>query len=224
MYSVNQAFLTLPSAEEIRQLPRFQNLSFDNIILIRNLQECRSIAAELTDVSVFGFDSESKPTFEKGEVSSGPHLIQLATFEKAYLFQLNDQTLEFLKPIFSNVNQYKVGFGLKNDAQLFRRKGIELNSSIELSKCFSPFGLHNAVGVKNAMALLFSVHFQKSKKISTSNWAKKTLSTEQISYAAADAYAALLIFAELFKNSALPINLMNKINADPALLKILTEH
>lgn len=221
MSPVNQLLSTLPRPEEIRQLPRFQNLSFDHIVLIRNLEECQKIELELKQAAVLGFDTESKPTFEKGEVSTGPHLIQLASFEKAYLFQVNDQILEFLAPIFSNVDQFKVGFGLKNDAHLFRKKGLELKSTIELSKCFGSFGFQNAMGLKNAMALLFHVHFQKNKKISTSNWSKKILSPEQISYAAADAYAALLVFTELFQRATLPSEIMLKIQAHPILMQTL---
>ena len=80
----------------------------------------------------------------------------------------------------------------------FRKKGIELNSVIELSKCFFAFGFTNPMGLKNAMALLFQVNFPKSKKISTSNWARKTLTPAQIQYAAADAYAPVLVFEELY--------------------------
>lgn len=222
MPTVNQLLLTLPSPEEIRQLPRFQNLSFDHIILIRNLEECQKIEFELKKATVLGFDTESKPTFKKGEISTGPHLIQLASFEKAYLFQVNDEILEFLAPIFSNIDQFKVGFGLKNDAHLFRKKGLELKSTIELSKCFGSFGFQNSMGIKNATALLFHVHFQKNKKISTSNWSKKILSPEQISYAAADAYAALLVFAELFRRATLPIEIIRTIQAHPKLIHTLS--
>jgi ProP effector len=34
------------------------------------------------------FDTESKPTFTRGETSTGPHLIQFSTDAKAYLFQI----------------------------------------------------------------------------------------------------------------------------------------
>lgn len=53
------------------------------------------------------------------------------------------------------------------------------------------------MGLKNAMALLFQVNFPKSKKISTSNWARRVLTSPQIQYAAADAYAPVLVFEEL---------------------------
>ena len=37
---------------------------------------------------MIGFDTESKPTFVKGEASTGPHLVQLATDTHVYLFQI----------------------------------------------------------------------------------------------------------------------------------------
>ena len=200
---------TLPSKEQIQALPVFQNLPMQQIHLIHNIEQCLALEQELKSCALLGFDTESKPTFAKGEVSTGPHLIQLASHDSAYLFQINPEILEFLKPVFESRDQIKVGFGLKNDAHLFRKKGIELNSVIELSKCFSAFGFPNPMGLKNAMALLFQVNFPKSKKISTSNWARKTLTPAQIQYAAADAYAPVLVFEELHRLGLLPEHIPN---------------
>ncbi|WP_179990272.1 MULTISPECIES: 3'-5' exonuclease [unclassified Acinetobacter] len=217
---------TLPSPDEIRQLPLFENIARQNIVLIQNLEQCLAIEAELKTAAVLGFDSESKPTFNVGEVSTGPHLIQLATLEKAYLFQLNDDIWQFLQPVFANRDQIKVGFGLKNDAHLFRKKGIQLNSVIELSKCFGSFGFKSPLGLKNAMALLFHVHFPKSRSISTSNWARQSLSEAQIAYAAADAYAPVLIFEELGRLGLLPEHIPNsslKLRIRPSKTKPTTD-
>ncbi|MEZ2903906.1 3'-5' exonuclease [Acinetobacter terrestris] len=200
---------TLPSKEQIQALPVFQNLPMQQIHLIHTIEQCLALEQELKSCALLGFDTESKPTFAKGEVSTGPHLIQLASHDTAYLFQINPEILEFLKPVFESRDQIKVGFGLKNDAHLFRKKGIELNSVIELSKCFSAFGFPNPMGLKNAMALLFQVNFPKSKKISTSNWARKTLTPAQIQYAAADAYAPVLVFEELCRLNLLPEHIPN---------------
>ncbi|TCB56595.1 3'-5' exonuclease [Acinetobacter terrestris] len=200
---------TLPSKEQIQALPVFQNLPMQQIHLIHNIEQCLALEQELKSCALLGFDTESKPTFAKGEVSTGPHLIQLASHDSAYLFQIHPEVLEFLKPVFESRDQIKVGFGLKNDAHLFRKKGIELNSVIELSKCFSAFGFSNPMGLKNAMALLFQVNFPKSKKISTSNWARKTLTPAQIQYAAADAYAPVLVFEELHRLGLLPEHIPN---------------
>ena len=216
----------LPSKEQIQQLPIFQNLPLQQIQVIHSLQQCHAIEQELKTCTLFGFDSESKPTFNKGEVSTGPHLIQLASRDKAYLFQISPAILEFLKPIFENKNQMKVGFGLKNDAHLFRKKGIELHNVIELSKCFSAFGFSNPMGLKNAMALLFQVNFPKSKKISTSNWARKILTPHQIEYAAADAYAPVLVFEELLRLGLLPKTITRhlfKLSMQPNTIKAETD-
>ena len=187
----------LPDKLQILHFPKFKNLPLAQIVVIQNLAQCHAIADELYNCPVLGFDTESKPTFTKGEVSTGPHLIQFSSTEKAYLFQVSNEILEFLKPIFENKAQIKVGFGLKNDTHLFRKHGILLNNVVELSKCFSSFGLKNTVGIRNAIALLFRQNFPKSKSVSTSNWARKTLTQQQIEYAAADAYAALLVYQEL---------------------------
>ena len=217
---------TLPSKEQIQELPLFQNLPMQQIHLINSIEQCLALEQELKSCALLGFDTESKPTFAKGEVSTGPHLIQLASHDTAYLFQINPQILEFLKPVFENRDQVKVGFGLKNDAHLFRKKGIELNSVIELSKCFSAFGFSNPMGLKNAMALLFQVNFPKSKKISTSNWARKILTPHQIQYAAADAYAPVLVFEELLGLGLLPKDIPNtslKLRIRPDKIKAETE-
>lgn len=217
---------TLPSKEQIQALPVFQNLPMQQIHLIHNIEQCLALEQELKSCALLGFDTESKPTFAKGEVSTGPHLIQLASHDSAYLFQINPEIIEFLKPVFESRDQIKVGFGLKNDAHLFRKKGIELNSVIELSKCFSAFGFPNPMGLKNAMALLFQVNFPKSKKISTSNWARKTLTLAQIQYAAADAYAPVLVFEELHRLGLLPEHIPNtslKLRIRPNKIKAETE-
>ena len=47
---------------------------------------------------------------------------------------------------------------------------------------------------KTAVAKFFGQHLQKSKKISTTNWAMPRLSEKQILYAADDAHVALKLY------------------------------
>ncbi|MCH2002228.1 3'-5' exonuclease [Acinetobacter seifertii] len=204
---------TLPLLDKasIQQLPPFKNLNHQNIVVIENIEQCKTIEEELKAAIFLGFDSESKPTFRVGEVSTGPHLIQPATEHKAYLFHVNSSTLKFLQPILSNQKQLKVGFGLKNDKHIFHKKGIELESCVDLAKGFSHFGFTQQMGVQKAVALLFGQYLSKSKKVGTSNWAQKPLTLQQISYAAADAYAALLVFLELRKQNLLPAHISQTI-------------
>lgn len=209
---MDQTHTILASKEEIQRYPLFKNLPRNRIYVISNLEQCLALKDELYATALFGFDSESKPTFRKGEIQTGPHLIQLSTLKNAYLFQVNAEILNFLTPILSNSEQIKIGFGLKNDMHLFRKKNLILDNIIDLSKCFGHFGFKNPIGVKNAMALLFQVNFPKSRTISTSNWARKILTEQQIAYAAADAYAPVLIYQELQR---LGIGLNSHFNTSP---------
>lgn len=202
---------TLLTKEQIKTFPAFQNLDANHILIIQTIEQCLAIKTELYSAAILGFDTESKPTFKVGEKSTGPHLVQLATSEKAYLFQVSPDIFNFLKPILENEQQLKVGFGLKNDSRSFRSKGIELKSHIDLSKSFSSFGYNAQVGIQTAIALLFQRYFAKSKKVSTSNWSVKHLSPQQINYAAADAYAALMVFKHLDQHQLLTPHLQQKI-------------
>lgn len=67
-----QQATALLSKEQIRTLPAFQNLSAENILVIQTLEQCMAIQTELHAIAVFGFDTESKPTFKVGEKSTGP--------------------------------------------------------------------------------------------------------------------------------------------------------
>ncbi len=88
------------------------------------------------------------------------------------------------------------------------------------------FGFANPMGLKNAMAFLFQVNFPKSKKISTSNWARKILTPHQIQYAAADAYAPVLVFEELWRLGVLPKTIPShlfKLSMQPNKIKAETD-
>ena len=156
---------SLPTPDEIRLFPLFQNLGIENIFILKTIEQCKAIESKINNAKILGFDTESKPTFTKGEISTGPHLIQLATHENAFLFQVNQDTMAFLRPILSSSDQLKIGFGLKNDLHLFRKHAIELNGIVDLSKRFTCFGIKTQMGVKNAIARLFHLNFIKSKKL-----------------------------------------------------------
>jgi ribonuclease D len=66
------------------------------------------------------------------------------------------------------------------------------------------YGKH--LGVKTAVGLVFNQRFTKSKKITTSNWSLPQLTSQQLLYAANDAYAALKVLEALnLPRAELPI-------------------
>ncbi len=142
-----------------------------------------------------GFDTESKPTFAKGEVSTGPHLIQLATDDRAYLFHVTVQhALDELRAILESPRVLKVGFGLRDDLRRLQdRLGISSANILDLSVALRREKRAD-MGAKTAVAHFFGQRLQKSKRTSTTNWSNPRLTERQILYAANDAHVALRVY------------------------------
>jgi ribonuclease D len=65
---------------------------------------------------------------------------------------------------------------------------------LDLSTALRKKNERNTLGAKTAVARYFGQTLQKSKKITTTNWAMPRLSEKQILYAADDAHVALKIY------------------------------
>ena len=183
----------LPDQEEL--LPPYDGIKLTDVRMVKSDKDAALALAALMATDVLGFDTESKPTFLKGEVSTGPHLVQLATDEAAYLFQIGAMpAVEVLKAVLESDAILKVGFGLSDDVKRLRAKlGIETNNVLDLSTALRK-NERNTLGAKTAVARFFGKKLQKSKKITTTNWALPRLSEKQILYAADDAHVALKIY------------------------------
>jgi ribonuclease D len=189
----------LPEREQIALLEPFEGLGPRDIRVVATLQEAQAAAAALLAAGVAGFDTESKPTFAKNEVSGGPHVVQFATLREAWLFQLHrTECWETLAALLASTALAKVGFGLSTDLSLIRQRlGIEPRAVFDIDTEFRRRGYRKSVGVKTAVALVFNRRFVKSRKATTSNWANRQLTEAQIRYAANDAYAAMRVFDAL---------------------------
>ncbi|MFB9243716.1 3'-5' exonuclease domain-containing protein 2 [Massilia antarctica] len=176
-------------------LPPYDGITLADVRMVKSDQDAAAALAALSSTDVLGFDTESKPTFLKGEQSTGPHLVQLATDEVAYLFQIGaTPALEVLKAVLESKSILKVGFGLKDDILRLQSKlGIQTHNVLDLSNALRK-GERNSLGAKTAVARFFGQKLQKSKKITTTNWSLARLSDKQILYAADDAHVALRVY------------------------------
>lgn len=189
----------IPDKEAIALLPTFERLSLDRITLVTTGQQAKLAYDTLVASRAWGFDTESKPTFRVGEVSDGPHVLQLATGDHAWVFQLHDPECRAVAAdLLARPGIAKAGFGLGDDRKRIVQKfGIEPADILELNTVFRAQGYRKEMGVKGAVAVLFNQRFQKSKKAATSNWANLHLSESQLVYAANDAYAAYRVWEAL---------------------------
>jgi ribonuclease D len=185
-----------PTKEQIAQLPPFVGLSLERIHVVATASEVEAAHAAIRTQRFIGFDTESKPTFTPDAVRDGPHVIQFALRDRAFIVQLGAKPpVAFLRNILESEDIVKVGFGLTSDRGPLRRKlGIRLGASVELSQVLRRLRYKQALGVKAAVAIVLGQRLHKSKSITTSNWAASKLSPAQLLYAANDAYAALTVF------------------------------
>ena len=179
--------------EQINDLPmgRYEG----PITIARTTEEVRLACKTLSKETLLGFDTETRPSFRKGE-SYLPSLIQLAGANQVFLFPLSDGTIPVpLKKILSNARIKKVGVAL--DYDLKKLKELE---HFEPDGFFSMEPLTHRVKVRHqglrglAAALL---GFRISKRAQCSNWSRSDLTNAQISYAATDAWVSREIYLAL---------------------------
>ena len=80
-------FKQTPLKADIAGLEPFEGLHLRRIFVVTEARQAALAVDELLLAGEIGFDTESKPTFLKGQKSEGPHVLQFATLEKAFIFQ-----------------------------------------------------------------------------------------------------------------------------------------
>lgn len=176
--------------EEISQLPlgEFQGPSK----LITRPSELREAVEELKDHPIIGFDTETKPTFRKGQFHHVA-LVQLAHAEKAFLIRLNTLGFhQYLKDFLELEHILKVGIGLRDDLRALQMlEAFNPANFFDLNTEAKQHGIENE-GAKNLTAMFLG--FRISKAAQVSNWESPRLSDKQIRYAATDAWICHRIY------------------------------
>jgi len=188
-----------PSKPEIAELPPFPVITLDRVKLVVTQRDAEEALSAMRASHVLGFDTESKPTFSKGDVSTGPHVLQFATDARVFVFQsFRIESMAAIRAILTDATVAKVGFGLNDDISRVSEKfALEPQHVVDLGRTFRRMGYHNTIGAKSAIAILFQQRVSKSKSISTTNWSNQNLTEKQVIYAANDAHVALCTYREL---------------------------
>ena len=165
------------------------------IHLINSDSELTTVTDEMRAVKEFGFDTETRPSFKKGEIYQVA-LLQLATEDNAYLVRLNKiSQFQLLKIIFESEAILKVGVAIRDDIkQLQKRFAFEPRNFVELQDVAKKRGLKN-FGLKGMTEEVLKARLSKAAKIT--NWEAYELSDAQIKYAATDAWVGLTLFNKI---------------------------
>jgi ribonuclease D len=170
--------------EEINSLPQAQ---YDGeILLVCETAGLGPALARLEGERVLGFDTETRPSFNKG-TAHPPALLQLAGADLVILIQLalapfNDA----LAALLADADIVKAGVAVRDDIKGLQRLLPFMPAGfIDLSECARGAGLET-FGLRPLAANFLG--FRISKNAQCSNWGNPNLNAQQIRYAATDAW------------------------------------
>jgi len=179
--------------EEINTLPL---ASFPGgVQLITETKQVAEVFKELSNHEVVGFDTETRPSFHKGQ-HYNVSLLQLAIEQQVFLIRLNQtgitpEMISFLE----NDEILKAGVGVRDDIKALQKlKRFRADGFVELSSIAKSKGLQ-VESVKKLAGLVLG--FRISKSAQTSNWDAEEYTEKQISYAATDAWVCLKLYNAL---------------------------
>lgn len=186
------------TAEEINNLP-LRTFNGKTSVISDPLQ-LNKIVKEIEFHDVVGFDTETRPSFKKGQIFQVA-LLQLAIPKKVFLIRLNHTGVtEELASLFSNAGIIKTGVGIRDDLRALQKlRAFDPANFRDLSLLAKEAGLQ-VESVKKLTALLLG--FRISKSAQTSNWEVPTFTQKQIEYAATDAWVCLELFHKLKPKSS----------------------
>lgn len=179
--------------EELSNMPK---AAFPGQIhVVSTPQEAERAVAYLKKCPLVGIDSETRPSFSKGQVHKVA-LLQVSSEDHCFLFRLNQTGLTLpVIMLLENPNVIKVGLSLKDDfMMLHKRAPFEQHSCIELQEFVRPFGIQEK-SLQKIYGILFGEKISKSQRLS--NWEADVLTLPQQQYAATDAWACLNIYNKL---------------------------
>lgn len=186
-----QPVLKKISKAEINELPLIQWEG--KIRVLNTVDEMQEAVAELRNFPHLGFDTETRPTFKKGQYYP-PALIQLASPDCVYLFRIcKIKTLDPVLPLLESGEILKTGVAIKDDVKELRAmQEFEPGGFIEIAEITVKLGYENR-GLRALAGLLLGGRISKAAQVS--NWARPELDKKQIRYAATDAWISREIYA-----------------------------
>ena len=163
--------------------------------VIRAPEDWEICRAGLLAERELGFDTETRPSFHKGE-SYPVALLQLAGAQAVYIFQLQYVgLLEEVASLLADPAVIKAGVALGRDLQglrvlrEFRPAGV-----VDLGLAAQRAGLPHH-GLRGLCAAL--LEFRITKGAQRSNWARADLAPQQVRYAATDAWVSRELYLRM---------------------------
>jgi ribonuclease D len=162
------------------------------ITVVANVREAAAAVDYLRDETLLGFDTESRPSFRRGD-NHPVALLQLAGAERVYLFQLH--LLDELGPVLALLADpeiRKAGVAIRDDIRKLQELAdFAPRNFVEISDMSRRIDVSHT-GLRNLSAMFLGYRISKGAQVT--NWARPDLTQAQISYAATDAWISRLLY------------------------------
>ncbi len=168
------------------------------IEVVQSLYEAERAVDYLLTQPILGFDTETKPQFQRGH-SSLVALLQVSSRDICFLFRLNMIGLpDSIKRLLSDEGEtLKIGLSWHDDiCGLLRRGEFRPGTFIEIQQIAKDMGLRD-LSLQKLYANLMGRRISKTQRLS--NWEADHLSEAQKRYAATDAWACIQLYEEMMR-------------------------
>jgi len=167
------------------------------IYLVERFEDISFALDYLKNQSILGFDTETKPSFSKGQ-NNPVSLLQLSTSDTAFLFRINQIGLPpGLIKILASPKILKIGAAIRDDIKILQKVcHFKPAGFIELQEMVQDYGIEN-FSLKKLSAIVLGFRISKSQRLT--NWDADMLTEPQQIYAATDAWVAYEIYSRLLE-------------------------
>lgn len=165
------------------------------IVVVESYEALEQACCELQKCNVIGFDTETRPSFQKG-TRHKMALVQLATHDKAFLIRMNKLKLTpDVAAIFENSDILKVGASIRDDIKGIQKQ-LEFTPQgfVDIQSIVPEYGICD-FSVRKVSAIVLGIRISKAQRLS--NWEANVLTPSQQIYAATDAWSCLEIYLKL---------------------------
>lgn len=185
---------------EVNMLPKVEFPG--KVVVIDSTFRLKSAVDVLRKADVVGFDTETRPSFRKGEHHKVA-LIQLSTLDICFLFRVNKIGIpQALADYLADANCLKIGLSTQDDfRQLSKVCDVTPAGFVELQKMVGDYNISD-MSLQKLYAILFQQKISKSQRLT--NWESQSLTIQQQCYAAIDAWACVRIYKFLISGGFNP--------------------
>lgn len=168
-------------------------------MVIDTPDQVEQVASVLRKENIIGFDTETKPSFKRGQLNKVA-LLQLSTHKECFLIRLNKLGMpDSIKEILEDENILKIGLSIHDDFHSLNKIcEIDPKGFIELQGFVKDYKIAD-----NSLARIYGILFNKriSKGQRLTNWEADELSIHQQEYASLDALACIKIYETLLNGA-----------------------